>query len=214
MMRKTLNSVVLSLLTLTQMAWAAPSEEVQRLQNEWAQAMYQDTGKNRENHLGKLADQSRAVVAENPKDADALIWEGIVLASYAGNVGGLGALSLVKEAKLALERAIALNPKALDGSAYTSLGSLYYQVPGWPLGFGDDRKAEEFLKLGLSINPNGIDPNYFYGDFLFRQNRLDEAEAALKKAQRAPARPGRESADEGRQKEVAALLAKIKASRG
>jgi len=209
-MKKYLNQFALGLITLTQFAWAAPSEEVQRLQTEWAQAMYQDSGKAKETHLGKLAEQSRSLVAQNPKDADALIWQGIVLGSYAGNVGGLGALSLVKEAKAALESAIALNPKALDGSAYTSLGSLYYQVPGWPLGFGDDKKAEEFLKLGLSVNPNGIDPNYFYGDFLFRDGRTAEAEAALKKALQAPARPGRESADEGRRKEINTLLAKIK----
>lgn len=212
-MKKYLNKFALGLITLTQFAWAAPSEDVQRLQSEWAQAMYQDTGKVKETHLGKLAEQSRSLVAQNPKDADALIWQGIVLGSYAGNVGGLGALSLVKEAKVALESAIALNPKALDGSAYTSLGSLYYQVPGWPLGFGDDKKAEEFLKLGLSINPNGIDPNYFYGDFLFRDGRTADAEAALKKALQAPARPGRESADEGRRKEINALLAKIKSGK-
>lgn len=212
-MKKYLNQFALGLIALTQFAWAAPSEEVQQIQTEWAQAMYQDSGKAKETHLGKLAEQSRSLVAQNPKDADALIWQGIVLGSYAGNVGGLGALSLVKEAKVSLESAIALNPKALDGSAYTSLGSLYYQVPGWPLGFGDDKKAEEFLKLGLSINPNGIDPNYFYGDFLFRDGRTAEAEAALKKAMQAPARPGRESADEGRRKEINALLAKIKSGK-
>jgi tetratricopeptide (TPR) repeat protein len=212
-MKKYLNHFALGLITLTQFAWAAPSEEVQRLQTEWAQAMYQDSGKAKETHLGKLAEQSRSLVAQNPKDADALIWQGIVLGSYAGNVGGLGALSLVKEAKVSLESAIALNPKALDGSAYTSLGSLYYQVPGWPLGFGDDKKAEEFLKLGLSVNPNGIDPNYFYGDFLFRDGRTAEAEAALKKALQASARPGRESADEGRRKEINTLLAKIKSGK-
>ena len=38
---------------------------------------------------------------------------------------------------------MAIDPKALDGSAYASLGSLFYQVPGWPIGFGDDKKAAE-----------------------------------------------------------------------
>ena len=212
-MKLHLNKFALGLITLTQLAWAAPSEEVKTLQSEWAQAMYQDEGKTTETHLGKLADQSRNLVAQNPKDANALIWEGIVLASYAGKVGGLGALSLVKEAKAALETSIAINPKALDGSAYTSLGSLYYQVPGWPLGFGDDKKAEEYLKIGLSINPNGIDPNYFYGDFLYREGRLAEADAALNKALQAAPRPGRESADTGRRKEINALLEKIKAGK-
>ena len=40
-----------------------------------------------------------------------------------------------------------------------------------------------------------------------------EAEAALKKALQAPARPGRESADEGRRKEINTLLAKIKSGK-
>lgn len=212
-MRKYLNQFAIGLMAVTQFAWAAPSEDVQKLQTEWAQAMYQESGKTKETHLGKLAEQSRTVASQSPKDADALIWEGIVLASYAGNVGGLGALSLVKEAKQALETAISINPKALDGSAYTSLGSLYYQVPGWPLGFGDDKKAEELLKTGLGINPTGIDPNYFYGDFLYRAGRYDEAEQSLKKALQAPARPGRELADEGRRKEVRELLSKIKTAK-
>lgn len=212
-MRKHLNTFALGLIALTQLAWSAPSEDVQRIQTEWAQAMYQDEGKSKEAHLAKLVGQSRGLAAQNPKDADALIWEGIVLASYAGNVGGLGALGLVKEAKAALEAAIVLNPKALDGSAYTSLGSLYYQVPGWPLGFGDDKTAEEYLKTGLGINPNGIDPNYFYGDFLYKKGRFAESEAALKKALLAPNRPGREFADEGRRKEITALLVKVKAGK-
>ncbi|MDA1382172.1 hypothetical protein PCI56_27515 [Plesiomonas shigelloides subsp. oncorhynchi] len=53
---------------------------------------------------------------------------------------------MVKEAKASLEKALKQNPNALDGSAYTSLGSLYYKVPGWPVGFGDDEQAERLLK--------------------------------------------------------------------
>ncbi|MBV2263899.1 MAG: tetratricopeptide repeat protein, partial [Thauera sp.] len=97
----------------------------------------------------------------------------------------------------------------LDGSAYTSLGGLYYQVPGWPLGFGDDAQAEKLLKQALAINPGGIDPNYFYGDFLSRQKRYAEARTALEKALAAPDRPGRESADAGRRAEARRLLEQV-----
>ena len=48
----------------------------------------------------------------------------------------------------------------MDGAAYTSLGALYYQVPGWPLGFGDDAAARTMLRKGLAIDPDGIDANY------------------------------------------------------
>ena len=102
-----------------------------------------------------------------------------------------------------------LDPRALDGSAYTSLGSLYYQVPGWPVSFGDDAQAEKLLKQALAINPGGIDPNYFYGDFLSRQKRYVEARTALEKALAASDRPGRENADAGRRAEARRLLEQV-----
>ena len=213
-MKNMKNLIVIGLLAITSHAWAGPSDAVKSLQNDWAEAMYKQNGAAKEKQLEALSEQARDVVASTPKDADALIWEGIVISSYAGSKGGLGALSLVKEAKAAFEKAIGMNAKAMDGSAYTSLGSLYYQVPGWPLGFGNDEKAEEFLKKGLAINPNGIDPNYFYGDFLYRQARYTEAERALIHALEAPARPGRELADEGRRGEIQTLLGKVRAKKG
>ena len=86
-------------------------------------------------------------------------------------------------------------------------------MPGWPVGFGDDEKAEALLKKALSINPDGIDPNYFYGDYLARSKRFDEANAALEKALQAPPRPGRQLADEGRKQDINALLKSISARR-
>jgi Tfp pilus assembly protein PilF len=60
------------------------------------------------------------------------------------------------------------------------------------------------------LNPDGIDPNYFYGDFLFRQGDYAGAEQALRKALQAPRRAGRTLADEGRRKEANELLEKIR----
>jgi tetratricopeptide (TPR) repeat protein len=141
--------------------------------------------------------------------AEAWIWSGIVTSSWAGAQGGLGALSKVKDAKADLEKALTLDPKALQGSAYTSLGALYDRVPGWPIGFGDSDKAEQFLKLALQMNPNGIDSLYFWGDHLYRQKRYSEARTTLQKALQASPRPGRETADAGRRKEIEALLVDV-----
>jgi len=148
-------------------------------------------------------------VSKAQNDPEILIWYGIVEASYAGARGGLGALGNVKNAKKSFERAIELKPSALDGSAFTSLGSLYYQVPSWPIGFGDNKKALEFLKRGLAANPEGIDPNFFLGDLLFKNGDYPNAEQAFKKALKAAPRPGRELADEGRRGEIESLLQKI-----
>ncbi|WP_438969734.1 tetratricopeptide repeat protein, partial [Methylophaga sp.] len=102
-----------------------------------------------------------------------------------------------------------INDKALKGSAYTSLGTLYFKVPGWPLGFGDDDEAEKLLKKALTINPDGIDSNYFYGSFLLDQNQYQQAEQYLLKAKQAPARIERPLADKGRHKEIESALQEV-----
>ena len=202
-----LSAVSLPSLALTDTA----QKSLQLLQSRWAEINYQVPAAQREAEFAKLAAEADTLVRSNAQDAEFYIWRGIILSTYAGAKGGLGALGLVKESKASLEQAVALDPKALDGSAYTSMGALYYQVPGWPIGFGDDEQAEKLLKQALQLNPNGIDPNYFYGDFLYRQKRYSEAKLALKKAQAAAPRPGREVADRGRQAEIATLLSKVQA---
>ncbi len=188
---------------------ADTQEDVLRVRSAWEKIKYRTPEKEQEQAYEQLAKEALKIKEKAPKDAPAAIWYGIIEGSYAGAKGGLGALGLAKSAKKSFEDALAIDPKALDGSAYTSLGSLYYQVPGWPIGFGDDKMALELLNKGLALNPNGIDPNYFYADFLYRNGDLDGAERALKKALAAPPREGRAIADEGRRKEINELLAKI-----
>ena len=94
-------------------------------------------------------------------------------------------------------------------SAYTSLATLYAKVPGWPVGFGDKAKAEELFKKSLAINPDGIDPNFFYGEYLVDRERFAEARTHLETALKAALRPGRELGDSGRRKEFSAMLEKL-----
>ncbi|TDK29526.1 hypothetical protein [Luteimonas terrae] len=180
------------------------------VRDQWAQAAYATPKPQREAALAALADRSQALVTAHPRDPGALIWDGIVRSSLAGERGGLGALSLVKQARKDFEAAIAVDDTALGGAAHTSLGALYYQVPGWPVGFGDDAKARMHLQRALAIAPEDIDANYFYGDFLRDQGDWAGAAAAFEKAIAAPARPGREIADRGRRAEATARLAEVR----
>lgn len=183
-------------------------DQVSALQNAWADIKYSTADKDKKlAALDKLEKQAAGVVAENPARAEPKIWDAIIISTQAGIIKGVSALPKVKNAKRLLEDALRIDAKALDGSAHTSLGSLYYQVPGWPIGFGDEKKAEEHLKAALVINPDGIDPNFFYGDYLLKQKRYVEAVAILERAKAAPARAGREVADAGRQREIAEALA-------
>ena len=185
---------------------ASAADPVPALQRRWAEIKYGLEPSEREAAWEALAADAAAARAAAGDDPRVLIWEGIVLASQAGDKGGLGALSLVKRARADFEAAIAIDRTALAGSALVSLGSLYYQVPGWPIGFGDDKRARALLEEGLQVDPDGIDSNWFHADFLREQGDYAGAEAALRKAMAAPPRPGRELADSGRQAEIAAAL--------
>ncbi|WP_297811208.1 tetratricopeptide repeat protein [uncultured Methylophaga sp.] len=205
---KTILFVMSLILSLS--ASADVMTDVSQIQKAWAEANYQLEDKAQKTAFESLLLESDQVVKRYPDSAEALIWRGIVSSSYAGIKGGLGALSLAKNARTDFEQALKINDQALEGSAYTSLGTLYFKVPGWPLGFGDDDQAEQLLKKALTINPDGIDSNYFYGTFLLDQRQYQQAQRYLLKARQAPARPDRPLADKGRHHEIEQALQQLK----
>lgn len=139
---------------------------LEQVQADWAKCQYQTpSGDEQESCFERTIARTRLELKLAGDNPELKVWLAINESSLAGVRGGLGALSLVKEAKSLFEEVIAKSPNTLDGSAFTSLGTLYYKVPGWPVAFGDDKKAEQLLKQALDMNPNGIDANYFYGDF-------------------------------------------------
>jgi tetratricopeptide (TPR) repeat protein len=207
MLLKTLRSIAFAILFLPLTLFAGQDDSVvSDLQHEWAVVNYEMDGDAQLQAFKTLVERAEAAAASHPDSAEVLIWTGIIKSSYAGAKGGLGALSLVKDARDRFETAMKIDDTALDGSAYTSLGSLYYQVPGWPVGFGDDKKAVQLLQKALEINPDGIDSNYFYADYLLSKKEYEKAERYLLKAQSAEPRPDRPVADAGRQQEILAAL--------
>jgi tetratricopeptide (TPR) repeat protein len=180
------------------------------IQHEWAEINYSDLeGDDKVNALLVLEDKAESLVKLTPEGAEGYIWLGIVQSTTAGAKGGLGALKYAKAAKKSFEKALRLDETALQGSAMTSLGVLYHKVPGWPIGFGSDKKAEMLLTKALSLNSDGIDPNFFYAEYLFDEREYDKAMKYLAKAQAAAPRPDRPLADKGRQKEVELLKQKV-----
>jgi tetratricopeptide (TPR) repeat protein len=199
--------------TYMQASLAGVDEDVFQLKKTWEQLKYKTPLSEQEKGFELLLNQSEKVTAKYPGKAEPLVWQGIIEGTFAGVRNGirgqLAALALVKDAKQHFEQAIQIDSQGSNGAAYTSLGSLYYQVPPWPIAYGDNDKAKNMLLKGLEINPDGIDANYFYGEFLFKTGELNKATEVLKKGLLAEPREGREIADEGRKKEINDLLKKI-----
>ena len=185
----------------------ALSMAITDLQSRWDQVNYRISDKDEQaKALKSLEEKADRIVASFPHSADVKIWDGIIYSTDAGVVGGISALSKINKARELFEDALKIDESAMNGGAHTSLGSLYYKVPGWPISFGDNDMAEKHLKAALAISPDDIDANYFYGDFLMSTKKYEEAVPVLEKAMQAPERPGREIADTGRRKEIQADL--------
>ena len=205
-----------SLLLLLACVLAVPSfaqtaeQQVRTLQRQWAEIQYRTPEKQRADKFAALVEKASALSARYADNPAVWTWSGIIRASHAGAKGGLGALPIVKAAKADLERAIALDGGVLDGAAYTSLGSLYYQVPGWPIGFGDDKKAQALLLKGLEYGASDMDANYFYADYLFQQKDYAQALTYADRAEHGPADPDRPLATEGRRGQIKQLQLKIR----
>lgn len=187
---------------------AAMNDDVRTLQDQWAVVRYDTEPKQRADAYKALAERADAVLAAQPDNVEAHIWTGIIQSTWAGESSMFSAMKHAKRARKELELALSMEPDALDGAVYTSLGSLLYQIPG--IMGGDDEKAETYLKKGLELNPRGIDANYFYAAFLADQKRYAEAETYVERALEAPLRTGRELADRGRRAEAEKLQSEIR----
>ncbi len=191
---------------------AEVNTEIQQVQKEWARIKYTVDKKQHENALKNLALKASAIRKLHPDNADAHLWEGIVLSTYAGAIGTLRALDAVTESRDALEKSLKIDPEASKGAASTYLGTLYVLVPEWPIAFGDLDLAKQYLDKAIMLNPDDIDANLYYGDFLKKKKKYKQAEVFYKKALSAPARPGREVADEGRRNEAKERLEELLAN--
>jgi tetratricopeptide (TPR) repeat protein len=200
------------LLTLAGMAGARADDmaaALADLRHAWAKVYYQMPEDQQVAQFPALVTRADAFVAQYPEAAEPLILKAIILSTYAEAKGSLDALSLVEDARDSALKAAKIDEHADDAGAYTVLGVLYYKVPGWPIGFGDDDKARDYLDRALAIVPDAVDANYFYGDFLLEQYEEEKAKAFFEKALKAPARPGRADEDAGRKREIEDDLARL-----
>ncbi|BBI60964.1 hypothetical protein HSBAA_22700 [Vreelandella sulfidaeris] len=124
-----------SALALMPLSATAFEGELFSLKNRWEHTVTEMPANERESTLKSLAGEAEQLAEQHSDEADVLVWQGIILASYARERGGLGALGTAGDARDALEKAVDIDPQGLNGSAYVTLGALYDRAPGRPLGF-------------------------------------------------------------------------------
>ena len=198
-----------STLALSPLTATAFEGELFSLKNRWEHTVTELPANERENTLKALAGEAEQLADQYNDEADILVWQGIILASYARERGGLGALGTAGDARDVLEQAIELDPQGSNGSAYVTLGALYDRAPGRPLGFGNSDTAERMFQRALEIRPDGIDVNYYYAAFLKEEGNEQAAREHAQRAVNGTARDNRQVSDEALRRDAEAMLSQL-----
>jgi len=183
---------------------------LQEIESEWASIYYNLPKDKKEEAFNALLNKTTQLVNQFPNNPETLFWQAVIIATNAELQDGFKALKAIHKSRDLLLEAVKINPETANGSAYVTLGTLYYMVPKWPIAFGDSEKAEKMFQAALKINPNGIDANYYYGDFLLEKNQFQEAQKYFEKALSTPSRAEQLFADDKLKEEVRFALLNTK----
>jgi len=162
---------------------------IQDVKDEWEMTFYTLPPDQQEPILKTLSMKADTLIQKYPDAAESYLLAGLIQCSLAANEGGFSALGRVKKARQFVLQAMDKDPLAMEGSGYVILGNLYYRLPGWPISFGDNKVARSYLESAIRLYPEGLDTNYFYGDFLLDEGDARAALPYLEKADKAPVRP-------------------------
>ncbi|WP_148293643.1 hypothetical protein [Azospirillum sp. B4] len=194
-----------------QAADPAMAQDVTQLLRDWSAVKYQmHDDKAQAAKMRDLLARAADIQTRYPGRAEPLITTGLILGSIAGYEQNAGSLDLVRKARDLFEQVDKIDPTAMEGAAAVNLGSLYYLMPGFPIGFGSDSKARKYLERGIAISPNGLESNYFYGEFLSQQGEYERSAKVLAHALDAPVSVTQPVWDAGRRAEARELLASVR----
>ena len=192
----------------------ALSNDILQIARAWAHIKFEEHNSERQQkEISTLAKSAAALESEYPGRPEPIIWEGVLLsegASMASDANSIfTARSLAYRARDVLLKAEKIDPAALEAGAPTSLGVLYYRVPSFPLAFGDKQKARNYLEEAVRLAPDGLDANYFYGDFLMQEHDYPRAVRVWKHALTIAVHADRPVWDQSRRIVIQQELAKI-----
>jgi tetratricopeptide (TPR) repeat protein len=188
--------------------------ELLRLAHDWEHVKLRIIDRDdQEQQMAGLAQRATKVAEQYENAPDPIVWIGIITSEQASlaneNGSPLKALELAKRAREILEMVEKTHPATMDAGASTTLGLLYDRVPPFPIGFGDKAKARYYLQEAVKFAPNGLDANYFYGDFLYRQGEQAEAIKVLEHALTLPELSNRPIWDKSRRAEIRKILSQL-----
>lgn len=157
-----------------------------------------------------VAYAERAVEAA-PDGVNGRYWYALTIGRLGETRGILRSLSAAGEMRRELEIVLELAPD--HAGAHFALGMLYYKLPGWPLSFGDNNRALEYMTAAVELAPDNTTYRLGLAELLLDMRRRDDAIALLEAVIEMPLTPDEpvESAED--KIKAQELLARYRSSR-
>ena len=155
-----------------------------------------------------MSTHAAALAKQHPRRPEPLVFEAWALIDQSSVHKNFSSLGLLKQARQKLEAALALEPN--NAAANSTLGSLYFNVPRFPLSFGDKKKGRAYSKKALAIEPTSGWMNLDYAKCLLKD---EDYLGAIKHATvtlQAPMHPGSKR-DTNSRAEAEAVIVQAKA---
>lgn len=151
---------------------------------------------------------ARKALALKPERPEGHFWLAANMGALAESFGIRQGLKYRRPIREELEKALAIDPAFMQGSADRALGRWYYKVPG--LFGGDDKQAESHLRASLKYNDQSTITHFFLAELLLDNDRQAEARVELQKVIDAPIDPEWAPEDQDYKARSRALLGKLK----
>ena len=184
------------------------------VEQRWAGAVYESTGRQKSKALATLLGDVRQLASTHGDNPKAVAWHGIIAHECVRNHCASNSSKLRREARDALLKAESMGPGSLGSLVYGSLGGLYAETSSSLGGFGSKVRGIGYMWKAIVLDPEGLDSNYLYAELLVDEERYKEAHEILLKASTAIVRPGHERADRGRREQAFALLSRVESELG
>lgn len=200
--------------TATAARAATVDEVLVDVEQRWANAVYESTGRQKSKALATLLREVRELASTHDDNPKAVAWHGIIAHECVRIHCKSNSSNLRREARDALLKAESLGPGGLGSLVYGNLGGLYAETSSSFGGFGSKVRGIGYMWKAIVLDPEGLDANYLYAELLVDEKRYKEAHEILLKASTAIVRPGHELADRGRREQALALLSRVESKLG
>ena len=187
--------IAMALSCFCMLSW---SSDLEQTIADWEVANFTLEDKAQKVAFDALLERAHGLRSNPLATAKDFLWAGIIESSYAGEIGGLSALGHAKQAKKDFESALRGGDPEVSAAALASLGTLHSKVPGWPIGFGNDKKAKKFFEDAEQSGASSLDFYMMYAEYALSKGMKEKALSLLQASEQVMPRPDRQITDAAR----------------